>query len=75
VTVARAARVLGVNITQGPWQRLHSVAHVTLELPGGSDVRAVNRNTEEATQIARTIRGSAVQTALAGVPIARRATR
>ncbi|MFE6939657.1 PH domain-containing protein [Streptomyces chartreusis] len=75
VTFARITRVLGVHITQGPWQRLHNVAHVTLQIPGGSHVMAVNRNTEEATLIARTVRSSAVRTALAGVPIARRAAR
>ncbi|MFJ3182592.1 PH domain-containing protein [Streptomyces sp. NPDC086796] len=73
VTVAPVSRVLGVRVTQGPWQRLHNVAHVTLELPGGTDVEAVNRDAEEAAEIAASMRRSCVQTSLAGAPIARRA--
>ncbi|MGW2686217.1 PH domain-containing protein [Streptomyces sp. NPDC001414] len=71
VTVSPVPRILGVRLTQGPWQRLHGVGHVTLELPGGTDVEAVNRSIEEAVDIAATMRRSCVQTARAGTPISR----
>ncbi|MEO3976981.1 PH domain-containing protein [Streptomyces sp. CAU 1734] len=73
VTVTPVSRVLGARVTQGPWQRLHNVAHVTLELPGGTDVEAVHRDVEEAAEIAAAVRRSCVLTSLAGTPIARRA--
>ncbi|WP_217231386.1 PH domain-containing protein [Streptomyces anulatus] len=75
ITVAPVSRVLGTHVTQGPWQRLHGVAHVVLALPGGTDVKAVNRDAEAAAEIAASMRRSCVQTSLAGEPIARRAAR
>ncbi|MFJ1787260.1 PH domain-containing protein [Streptomyces anulatus] len=68
--VAPTSRILNVRVTQGPWQRCHRVAHVTLELPGGEDVQAVNRNHEEAVEITAAMRHCSVKAAVTGTPIA-----
>ncbi|MFJ5740107.1 PH domain-containing protein [Streptomyces microflavus] len=73
ITVAPTSRVLEIRVEQGPWQRRHHVAHVTLELPGGADVEAVNRNAEEAADIAAAMRRSSVKASVTGTPIACRA--
>jgi putative membrane protein len=71
-TIAPLARVLGVNVLQGPWQRVHQLAHVRLSLPGGDDVLAAHRDIHEAARVASMIRASTVNSVLTGTPIARR---
>jgi putative membrane protein len=75
VTIAPMTRVLAVEVEQGPWQRVHGVAHIVLKLPGGTDVEAVNRDKGDAKEIADMMRKSAVRNALNGVPILRRGPR
>lgn len=60
VHLCPAAKVQGVGLLQGPWQRHLGLATVRIDLAGGPSLKARHRDAEEAAAIAAAARASSL---------------
>lgn len=60
VHLCPAAKIQGVGLLQGPWQRRLRLATVRIELAGGPCLKARHRDAEEAAAIAAAARASSI---------------